>query len=388
MKKLLLILSFTMTSVIFAQELPPVNQPKELIGGRFSEGVNTKLTPGEIQKFLPWAQSARKVLTKALADAKIMPITERSNFIKGEVERVVLKSGKKRYQTFMRYSLNRGLFLVDELIAETGIIEGKGVLPAVKGNLENQLDILMRAIKVGLQFYESDLAYQKRIEAGESAVEIANAKFGFALAKEFAAASVNIFDASAQYRVLYKTLEMFNWDLSQDRQSRDYSETIWSVYKTLEKLPEQASANDQMNIKNTRKLIRLKNEVLVANTQSGATIKVNKKASKTIEKCNGSYCVGRNVFFNDAIRMISHVSSTGQVILKSTKYYHQAVTTTERISILVDKCHKDFCIGNEVLFSDSIRTISHLDNTGRVRLKPTKHYNQAYTTTKKIEKLL
>src|SRR5690606_32664335 len=179
-----------------------------------------------------------------------MPLRERSHFIRSEVEKVVLNSGSKRYQTLMRFALNRGLLLVNELEREAD--------SNVQGTIENQLDILTKTINISLKFYESDLDYQKRIEDGKSAVEIDNARFGYALAKELYAANINIFDASAQYRNLYKTLEMLNWDLTQDRYARNYSEVIWDIYNNLERLSEVPTRDDLQTVENTRKLNLLK----------------------------------------------------------------------------------------------------------------------------------
>lgn len=257
MKKTIISILFLSSSFAYAQStLPQVKQPLELTQGVFAEGTNTRLTIQEIEGFLPWSQSAKKVLSEALLQAKRMPLRERSHFIRGEVEKVVLHSGSKRYQTLMRYALNRGLLLVNELEKESD--------QNVQGTIENQLDILSRTIKTSLRFYESDLDYQKRIESGFSAVEIDNARFGFALAKELYAANMNIFDASAQYRNLYKTLEMLNWDLTQDRYARNYSEVIWDIYNNLERMSEVPTRDDLQTVENTRKLNLLKEKAFSA----------------------------------------------------------------------------------------------------------------------------
>lgn len=281
MKKLFILSLFCLSMSLYAQTLPKVQKPAELATGPYSEGTDTKLTPADIQKFKPWAQSARKVLTKALEDAKIMPISERSSFIKSQVQGVVNRSGSKRYQTLMRYALNRGLLLVDELNQQADM--------SSIGTRENQLDILMKTIDVALSFYESDLEYQKRIESGDSVVEINNAQFGYALASRLMTAAINILDASAQYKVVYKTLEMFNWDLSQDRNARDYSETIWDIYNNLSRYSEQPNTNDFINIQNVRKLYY----VWESNKNIGTLVDQSKYVIRSIDKkSNNSTSMG------------------------------------------------------------------------------------------------
>ena len=146
----------------------------------------------------------------------------------------------------MRFALNRGLMLSEELLKEADLNNA--------GVVENQLDILSRSIDVALHVHESDLSYQRRVSTGNNIVNINYASFGVTLGQSYIAAARNIFDASAQYRVMYKAYEMMNWDLSQDRNAKDYSEVIVDIYRTLERLSDIPSRNDIENIKNTRVL--------------------------------------------------------------------------------------------------------------------------------------
>ena len=146
----------------------------------------------------------------------------------------------------MRFALNRGLLLVSELEKEADAAE--------RGVVENQLDILTRAISVALNAHESDLSFQKRSSTRNNVVSVDYARFGVGLGKSFIAGSKNIFDASAQYRIMYKAYEMMNWDLSQDENAKDYSEAIIEVHKTLKRLPESPSNDDKESIKHVRTL--------------------------------------------------------------------------------------------------------------------------------------
>lgn len=245
MKKFLITLLF-IANVVFAQKLPTIEKPKELAGGTYQEGTITKISSERIGDFYIWARSAKRVLGNALEDISRMKLSEKVSYLKTEMKSVIDKSGRKNYQSLMRYALNRGM-LYSNLIASEGDLN-------VEGTTENQLDLLRGAIKIALNFYESDLDFQKRLEKGESTVEINQAEFGISLAKEMYLRAMNVQDTSAQYRVQYKILEVLTWDLVQDRDARDYSETILELYEGLERMDETPSENGALALAQIRKL--------------------------------------------------------------------------------------------------------------------------------------
>ncbi|MGE3608923.1 MAG: hypothetical protein AB7I27_05005 [Bacteriovoracaceae bacterium] len=247
--------SFTLTALAGKDPLPQINPPKELVevGGQFAEGTSTKLSDKDIALFIPWAQSAQTMLNDALKDIENMPLEEQVKHLQETIQSVVRSSGSKNYQMLMRFALNRTLLLLQELSKEADWHSS-----AIQANA---LDLSVAGIKTALKFYESDLAFQQRVAKGNGTFNPEYASF----AKTFGASILtpidSINDASAQMRLMYKTLEMVNWDLSRDEKAQDYSDTIVDIYNALNSMDEHPSKVDQENIKSIRKLIPLTQEV-------------------------------------------------------------------------------------------------------------------------------
>ncbi|MGE3608924.1 MAG: hypothetical protein AB7I27_05010 [Bacteriovoracaceae bacterium] len=258
MKKIfitILLSSVSLTALAVNDPLPQINPPKELVevGGQFAEGTSTKLSDKDIALFIPWAQSAQTMLNDALKDIENMPLEEQVKHLQETIQSVVRSSGSKNYQMLMRFALNRTLLLLQELSKEADWHSS-----AIQANA---LDLSVAGIKTALKFYESDLAFQQRVAKGNGTFNPEYASF----AKTFGASILtpidSINDASAQMRLMYKTLEMVNWDLSRDEKAQDYSDTIVDIYNALNSMDEHPSKVDQDNIKNIRKLIPTSQEV-------------------------------------------------------------------------------------------------------------------------------
>ena len=204
-------LIFTTALSAFSKPLPPVQAPRELSegNGEFSEGTITRLSPEDIAQYIPFAQNAQSVLSKALLDIENMRVEDQVKHLTAVIKAVVRNSGQKNYQTFMRFALNRTLLLVQELVTQADWRN--------PGTAENVLDLQVKGIQLALRFYESDLAYQRRANDGQDTVNLDYASFATAFGVSMLTSIQNVYDASAQYRLLYKTLEMINWDFSRDR---------------------------------------------------------------------------------------------------------------------------------------------------------------------------
>jgi len=285
MKKLIIpALFFTLSfSAIANVEIPQIAVPVELAGGEFAEGTLTQLTDAEFAEFLPWAQNAQNQLNRAIKQTQSLPLRERLTHIERAARSVVSRSEGRQYQMFMRFALNRGLLLVDELEKNVDMEE--------IGSQESALDIIQRSIQIGLSFYESDLNFQRRAQAGDTATKLSYASFGASFMQGMYPGVINVLDATAQYRLLYKLVEMVNWDLSRDAEAARYAEHIVEAHEMLQDLPELPLNDDRSNLRlirrlNSLKLIEVKNqsnntvvvtpptinqdtEVIVASSRSG-----------------------------------------------------------------------------------------------------------------------
>ena len=320
----LAVLSFT----TFAKEnrpLPQVQPPRELVdvGSEYAEGTITRLTAQDVAIFVPFAQNAQNILNKAMKDIDTMPIEQQVRHLSTVIKSVVKRSGEKSYQMLMRFALNRGLFLVSELTREADVND--------VGVLENALDLQVRSIRLALSVYESDLSYQRRAATGSTSTSIGYAAFAMSFAQNMLPGIMNVFDATAQYRLFYKSLEMINWDFSRDEAAFDYSDAIIEIYDTLEMLEEDAGSDDFETILNIRKLHALRDVVAKLSGTSASTqapslptgpLKITALVEGTLYELSGSSsaeiytnCVSR--MMNQADEM-TYVANGGRFV----RYYN------------------------------------------------------------------
>lgn len=292
---------FTLLSFsALAADLPQVQAPSELTNGEFAEGTVTRLSSAEVAEFLPWAQNARNQLERGMKVAQSLPLRERLPHIERVVKGVVSRSGSRQYQALMRFALNRGLLLVDELEKSANMND--------VGSQENALDLLQRSIVVGLSFYESDLTFQQRAQSGQASTVIPYARFATLFMQNMYPGVVNVLDATAQYRLLYKLVEMVNWDLSRDAEAPKYADTIVEAYELGQDLPEQSASDDKLNLRFIRRLNSLKIIQLRDATTAGNAQNVNEADNLSTISAPGS--LGGSNTARNGFRAFDYDSST------------------------------------------------------------------------------
>lgn len=322
------------------KKLPPIGAPQELIetSSEFAEGTITRMTAEDIEVFLPWAQNAQKVLTKALTDIETMPIRMQVDHLNTIMKSVIRRSGSKSYQMFMRFALNRSMLLVQELTKEADIRDN--------GILENALDIQVKSIKLALSVAESDLSFQRRVSEGNDSVKLEYAKFGIMFGKSMLQAINSVFDASAQYRLLYKTLEIVNWDLSRDDAALDYADLIIDIYNSLTTMDENPSHDDLASIFAIRRLnIHVEELSKLSPVDADSSV-------VTIERGSKEFKIGNNVVVVAAdggaeYATISELRETTVVV----KYKKNATFAEVRKSMIafLSGCERSICTGETVL---------------------------------------
>jgi hypothetical protein len=354
MKSLNYLLSFFLlgtTFQAFAKDsisLPDVRAPRELVeaDSEFVEGTITRLNKKDVEQFLPWAQNAQNVLNKALIDISSMPVDEQVRYLEVVIKSVVRNSGSKNYQLFMRFSLNRGLLLVKELLNEASIKD-----PSI---LENALDIQIKSIRIALAFYESDLDYQKRVSQGHETVSLNYAKFGATFYTTMNSALLSVLDASAQYRLVYKIYEMLNWDLSRDANAVDNADQIVEIYNTLEMLNETPAASDSENIKNLRRLY------LLESSSDGIKLTIGSRFRMPE--------VGERIYYEGSAGSVLAIYENGKVLVHAIYNYTvdpSKLARTQGCSYLSTK----FCVDTNVYYEGTEGIVLGIFEDGRVLIK-------------------
>lgn len=340
---------------VYAKPIPEIPAPRELVevNSEYSEGTVTKLTANEVAQFLPWAENAQKVLTKSLSDIESMPVDLQVKHLSGVIQSVVRRSGQKNYQMFMRFALNRGTLLVQELLKNADQKE--------KGVLENALDIQVKSIRVALDVYESDLSYQKRVAEGKGTINLDYAEFGIKFAKAMLSAVNSVFDASAQYRLEYKVLEILNWDLSRDASANDRADTIIDIYNTLSVFDENPAGDDRTNIVNIRRLNTVKENI-------------KELSSEVVYKNYGNFSgrKGSRIFEKDEKVMIEGVTYTvlgrnqnGTYAVSKTSYPYTTLNNISgEVMSVTSGCYSDICVDDQMYYNNSYYTIKAISAEG------------------------
>lgn len=127
--------------------------------------------------------------------------------------------------------------------------------------------------------------------------------------------------------------------------------------------------------------------VVLQGTYSYNQVTVSKSSITPLVNSHGGYSINDVVFYNDTIREVQHLDNTGRIVLKGTYSYNQAFTTSNNVSLSV-KSFRNLKVGDQVLYNGIIREIQYLSQTGRAVLKGTYSYNQTFTTVKNLEKVL
>jgi hypothetical protein len=223
------------------------------------EVVARPLTADEVAGFVPWARDARTLLLQAQKDALALPVIQRQALLEERIRRVVRESGERRYQTHMRYALNRGLLLAGELRerADTGTI----------GVAENVADLLRRAINIGLAFHQSDLEFQQGV-----APATPPATFAAVFVRTMAPGVANVLHEAAQYRLLRKLVEMTAWDLAHSSDAKAFAELIVETQELLGVLPEDAVPQVGENRRGIQRMHRLGVLTLAIPAAQGAVL--------------------------------------------------------------------------------------------------------------------
>lgn len=348
--------------------LPQIEPPRELVEttSEFAEGTITRLTANDVAVFLPWAQNAQSVLTKALADIESMPVDQQVRHLSGVMKSVVRRSGEKNYQLFTRFALNRGLLLVSELLQEANINDN--------GILENALDIQVKCIRVALAVHESDLAYQRRVAAGDAATELEYGNFGLKFGRAMLKAVDSVLDASAQYRLLYKTLEMINWDLSRDAKAADNADIIIDIYNTLTVMNEHPTQDDKASITDIRRLLVLRASLNDVSESVTNRISTGSDSSTDVQiedsNIGDNIPSGSTVYYGSNEYTVMGRDGDNRYGLKMVGYPYTVVSGIARGAIAVKSgCSRFACVGKVGYYGQNEVNIVALKTNGSVTVK-------------------
>lgn len=207
--------------------------------GPLEEGTDEGLSVQDRSRLADWALNTKLGLEEILMNIEPLRVVEKKRMLVECVENIVIDSAPLSSETLLRYTLTRAL-KANEVIEEEGL---RSNLPFVAaGTIDQQVRLLRESVKMALLYYKNDVAY----------INGKNTKVRDLIAPEYAAfgaryndlllkLSSSIFDATAQYGILRKSLGWFAKDLSKDVKSEAFGRIAINLDNSYRSLPDPAA---------------------------------------------------------------------------------------------------------------------------------------------------
>ena len=186
------------------------------------QGVTEKLTAKEIAEIKPWAENSQVFLQELLIQTRNLSKNQKISQLENGIQEIVLDSAPKRSELFLRYALNRGVYMSRVLVQEAG--------EEVLNVKITRVRILERSIDLALQFYQNDIRF---LTAGEDP-RLSRGEFALAWITLNQELARSIQDASAQYELYRFGLERLQVDLGKSTGREEYAVDVIRIEKQLQ----------------------------------------------------------------------------------------------------------------------------------------------------------
>lgn len=219
--------------------LPPGNgvptQPTQP-SGPLDEGTDEGLNLQDRARLSDWALNTKLGLEEILMNIEPLKMVEKKRMLVECIENVVIDSAPLSSETLLRYTLTRAL-KANEVIEEEGLRKNLPFVAA--GTIDQQVRLLRESVKMALDYYKNDVAY----------INGKNTKLRDLIAPEYAAfgaryndlilkLSSSLFDATAQYGILRKSIGWFAKDLSKDVKAEAFGRIAINLDNSYRTLPD------------------------------------------------------------------------------------------------------------------------------------------------------
>lgn len=225
---LLILSTMSFATIVKADQIviPVISKPAVL-----QEGTQRELTVAQIAELLPWAKDSKIFLIDLMDSTQGLSSTDRLERLVEGLKSVVGESAPKNTELLMRYTINRGLVIVDILNKETSA-------DAV-GSVDAKNRVLVSTIKMAIKYYEADMATLSKKSAAPFVT------FGLEYFAFLSELNKSIFDASAQYNIQRTSLEWLQWDLYRDLNNTTYAAQIVKINNSLKIFPTKKLTDPQ-----------------------------------------------------------------------------------------------------------------------------------------------
>ncbi len=260
MKTLIIGILF-ISQVGFAQSLPVIYAP---IG--FDEGTETRLSGVQVMELVPWANRSNEKLRQMLHNVSKLrnPWQIKQTLLSG-IKSLILTQTPERTELMMRYVLNRGLKVFDEIDKYTS--------ETTPGVIDLKIRILRLSALMAIDYYKDDLKYitgQNKIIQGplnnsppDTLVNLPFGSFAIEYSDFLMKFNESVTHAKAQYAIGLMALGLFQWDLYRDDLKKlQYAPAITKIYDFLRDKGQTPSAMDIVNVQEMRQIRNIYKETI------------------------------------------------------------------------------------------------------------------------------
>lgn len=223
--------------------LPPSNgaptQPAPA-GSPLDEGTAEGLSSTDRARISDWALNTKLALEELLTNIEPLKMVEKKQMLVECIENAVVDSAPLPSETLLRYTLNRALS-ANEVIELEGINRNLPFVAA--GTIDQQVRLLRESVKMALDNYKNDVAYiNGKNTKIRDLISPEYANFGTAYNDLLLKLSSSIFDATAQYGILRKSIGWLAKDLAKDAKSEAYGRIAINLDNAWRTLPDPSTS--------------------------------------------------------------------------------------------------------------------------------------------------
>jgi hypothetical protein len=241
----------------------------------FDEGTQEGLTQQDRARISDWALNTKLALEEITTKISPLKMVEKKQMLVECMENAVIDSAPLASETLLRYTLNRAL-AANKAIEEEGIRKNFPTFAA--GTVDQQVRLLRNSVDLALEYYQNDVMYingKKQSNKLRDLIAPEYARFGTRYNDLLLTLSNSVFDATAQYSILRKSIGWYANDLAKDAKADAYGRiaiTLDNEYRSLQD-PSSGGVNDTMAVIASRTakraLMDAKNQIASVNKALG-----------------------------------------------------------------------------------------------------------------------
>jgi hypothetical protein len=210
-------------------------------GGVFSEGTEEGLSAQDRSRISDWALNTKLALEEITVKIASLKMVEKKQMLLECIENAVVDSAPLASETLLRYTLNRAM-AANKVIEDEAVRKNYPSFAA--GTVDQQVRLLRESVELALEYYQNDVMYINGKKASNKLRDLIApeyARFGTRYNDLLLTLSNSIFDATAQYSILRKSIGWYANDLAKDAKAEAYGRIAINLDNIWRTLPDPSS---------------------------------------------------------------------------------------------------------------------------------------------------